>query len=407
MRSIWTIFANLSAICLLVLCLLGVFRPGLLDDLLSHRKPAPIEPQRPTATVKIIQTDTPKANLGLQYKPSSEIKHTLSTTIITSYADAVNLASPSVVSIYTTKIIASPFKGLRDVPSLRPFIIEQYNKKLNEPTDLGSGVIANAEGYILTNYHVVEAADSIEVALYDGRKFKAKFIGADPDTDLAVIKIEVPDLVPITYETSQNLSVGDVVLAIGNPFGVGQTTTMGIVSAIGRSGLGINTYENFIQTDASINPGNSGGALINVNGKLVGINTAIYADDEYGGSLGIGFATPADTALNILNQIITNGHVTRGWLGIEAQLVTSEVAKTLKLNDTTGVVIIRIEPGSPADKAKLKNGDVITAFNGSKVISVDHLMIDIASQKPGDTIKLTVFRDGHSDELEIVLESRE
>lgn len=293
------------------------------------------------------------------------------------------------------------------MPSLRPFIIEQYNKKLNEPTDLGSGVIANAEGYILTNYHVVEAADSIEVALYDGRKFKAKFIGADPDTDLAVIKIEVPDLVPITYETSQNLSVGDVVLAIGNPFGVGQTTTMGIVSAIGRSGLGINTYENFIQTDASINPGNSGGALINVNGKLVGINTAIYADDEYGGSLGIGFATPADTALNILNQIITNGHVTRGWLGIEAQLVTSEVAKTLKLNDTTGVVIIRIEPGSPADKAKLKNGDVITAFNGSKVISVDHLMIDIASQKPGDTIKLTVFRDGHSDELEIVLESRE
>lgn len=407
MRLIWTIFANLCAICLLVLCVLGILKPDYIRGYFTQTNPHLSEPQRPTATVKIQQFETPKANLGLQYKPSGEVKHTLTTTIITSYADAVALASPSVVSIYTTKIIASPFKGLRDVPSLRPFIIEQYNKKLNEPTDLGSGVIANAEGYILTNYHVVEAADSIEVALYDGRKFKAKFIGADPDTDLAVIKIDVPDLVPITYENSQSLNVGDVVLAIGNPFGVGQTTTMGIVSAIGRSGLGINTYENFIQTDASINPGNSGGALINVNGKLVGINTAIYADDDYGGSLGIGFATPADTALKILNQIITDGRVTRGWLGIEAQLVTSEVAKTLKLSDTTGVVIVSIAKNSPAEKAHLKNGDVITEFNGEKVISVDHLMIDIAAQKPGTTIKLKIYRNGHSEDLEIVLESRE
>lgn len=388
MQRVWSIFSQTVAVCLAIVFILATLRPAWVSALLFN---TPLRTQ-PTAMVKIQDA----SNNG-----------NLTTTIITSYADAVNLASPSVVNIYTTKKIVSSFKNLPDVPALRPFIQEQYNRqKLNEPTDLGSGVITTEDGYILTNYHVVEAADSIEVALYDGRKFSGQFIGADPDTDLAVVKINASNITPIPYDANEKLHIGDVVLAIGNPFGVGQTTTMGIISALGRSGLGINTYENFIQTDAAINPGNSGGALINVNGNLIGINTAIFSESASSGSLGIGFATPAGTALKIMHEIIETGHVSRGWLGLEPQAVTTDIAKAFNLLETRGVIIAAIVPNSPAAKAQLAVGDIIIELNNKPAISVNQLMNEVGSLKPGSRLQLKVLRGGKTIPAEVTLGER-
>lgn len=388
MQRVWSIFSQTVAVCLAIIFILATLRPAWVNTFLLD---TPLSKQ-PTAIVKIQEP-----NSSTQQKPS------LTTTIITSYADAVKLASPSVVNIYTTKKITTPFKNLTDVPALRPFIQEQ---QLNEPTDLGSGVIATADGYILTNYHVVEAADSIEVALHDGRKFAARFIGSDSDTDLAVLKIEVTDIKPIAYNPKEELHVGDVVLAIGNPFGVGQTTTMGIISALERSGLGINTYENFIQTDAAINPGNSGGALINVNGNLIGINAAIYSEERGGGSLGIGFATPAGTALKIMREIIDTGRVTRGWLGLEPQAITTDIAKAFNLKETRGVIIASIVRNSPAETAKLAVGDIVVEMNGKSVSGVNQLMNEIAGLKPETELTLTVLRAGKPTEVKVILGKR-
>ncbi|MDY3331302.1 MAG: trypsin-like peptidase domain-containing protein [Pelistega sp.] len=390
MQRVWSIFSQTAAVCLAIIFILATLRPAWVSSFLLD---TPLRKQ-PTATVKIQETTT------------SSQKPSLTTTIVTSYADAVELAAPSVVNIYTTKKITSPFKNLTDVPALRPFIQEQNNQQLNEPTDLGSGVIATADGYILTNYHVVEAADSIEVALYDGRKFPARFIGSDSDTDLAVLKIDVTDIKPIAYDAKEELHVGDVVLAIGNPFGVGQTTTMGIISALGRSGLGINTYENFIQTDAAINPGNSGGALINVNGNLIGINTAIYSEAQGSGSLGIGFATPADTALKIMREIIETGRVTRGWLGLEPQAVTTDIAKAFNLKETRGVIVASIVRNSPAETAKLAVGDIIMEMNGKHVIGVNQLMNEVAALKPEAELSLQVLRAGKLTNIKVILGKR-
>lgn len=277
---------------------------------------------------------------------------------------------------------------------------------LNNTTSLGSGVIASADGYILTNYHVVEAADSIEVALTDGRKSSARLIGADPDTDLAVLKIDLPDLVAIHPDSKQQLNVGDVVLAIGNPFGVGQTTTMGIISALGRTGLGINTYENFIQTDAAINPGNSGGALINVNGDLIGINTAIYSESEAGGSLGIGFATPAQTALKIMQEIIETGTVSRGWLGIEPQDITSDLAKAFNLDSTKGIIIASLIPNGPAGQAGLLVGDILLGMNDREIIDTDQMLNEIAGFPPKTEVKFKILRAGKPQDLTVTLGQR-
>ncbi len=392
MQRVWSIFSQTVAVCLAIIFILATLRPAWVSSFLLD---TPLRKQ-PTATVKI-QDNTPA---------SSNQKPSLTTTIITSYADAVTLAAPSVVNIYTTKKVSTPFKNITDVPALRPFIQEQQSQTLNEPTDLGSGVIATTDGYILTNYHVVEAADSIEVALHDGRKFAARFIGSDSDTDLAVLKIDVADIKPIAYDSKEQLHVGDVVLAIGNPFGVGQTTTMGIISALGRSGLGINTYENFIQTDAAINPGNSGGALINVNGNLIGINTAIYSEAQGSGSLGIGFATPADTALKIMREIIDTGRVTRGWLGLEPQAVTTDIAKAFNLKETRGVIVASIVRNSPAETAKLAVGDIIMEMNGKPVIGVHQLMNEIAAIKPEASLSLTVLRAGKPTEIKVTLGKR-
>lgn len=388
MQRVWSIFSQTLAVCLAIVFILATLRPAWVSAFLFNTSLR----TQPTAMVKI-QDSADKGNL--------------TTTIITSFADAVNLASPSVVNIYTTKKIVSSFKKLPDVPALRPFIQEQNDRqRLNEPTDLGSGVIATTDGYILTNYHVVEAADSIEVALYDGRKFPGKFIGADPDTDLAVVKIDASDITPIPYDADEKLHIGDVVLAIGNPFGVGQTTTMGIISALGRSGLGINTYENFIQTDAAINPGNSGGALINVNGNLIGINTAIFSESLGSGSLGIGFATPAGAALKIMREIIETGHVSRGWLGLEPQSVTTDIAKAFNLTETRGVIIASIVPNSPAAAAKLAVGDIIIELNNKPAISVNQLMNVVGSLKPGSKLPVKVLRGGKTIPVEVTLGQR-
>ncbi len=408
MQRIWLIFSQTVAICLAFIFVSATLRPAWVKGWLL---PADPPPPVPTATVKLQTPDTStpsKSAEGVQNtekaSDKSPEKAPVITTMVTSYAEAVKLAGPSVVNIYTTKNIVSPFKNLPDIPSLRPFIQDQ--KRLNDPTNLGSGVIASSQGYILTNYHVVEAADSIEVGLDDGRKFSAQLIGADPDTDLAVLKIDASQIKPIRVNEQQTLHVGDVVLAIGNPFGVGQTTTMGIISALNRTGLGISTYENFIQTDAAINPGNSGGALINIDGSLIGINTAIYSESDSSGSLGIGFATPAQTALKIMDEIIAHGKVRRGWLGLEPQDVTADIAKAFNLKQTRGVIIASMVNNGPAAKAGLMVGDIIIQLNTEPVTGVSQMMHDIASIPPQTAIRLKVLRGGKPVDLQVVLAER-
>ncbi len=272
-------------------------------------------------------------------------------------------------------------------------------------TALGSGVIVRKDGYLLTNYHVIEAADSIEVALNDGRSAPAELVGADPESDLAVLKIDLPNLATITFNGNHILKVGDVVLAIGNPFGVGQTTTMGIISALGRNRLGINIYENFIQTDAAINPGNSGGALIDTTGRLVGINTAIYS--ESGGSMGIGFATPIEIARKVMDEIVRTGGVKRGWLGVEPQDVTPELARAFGLDrDTRGVIIAGVMRDGPAARGGLKVGDIVQSVNGKRMTDTTSLLSEIAQLPPGQSAKLGVLRGGKPAELAVVVGTR-
>ncbi|HBO80006.1 MAG TPA: 2-alkenal reductase, partial [Cupriavidus sp.] len=271
-------------------------------------------------------------------------------------------------------------------------------------SSLGSGVIVSAEGYILTNHHVVDGADEIEVALTDGRKANAKVVGSDPETDLAVLKVTLKDLPAITLGRIENVKVGDVVLAIGNPFGVGQTVTMGIVSALGRSHLGINTFENFIQTDAAINPGNSGGALVDAQGNLLGINTAIYS--RSGGSLGIGFAIPVSTAKQVMESIISTGSVTRGWIGVEPQDLTPEIAESFGLEAKEGALIAAVVQGGPADKAGVKPGDVLVSVDNQSISDTTALLNAIAQLKPGAEAKMKVIRRGKPTELTVTIGKR-
>ncbi|MEQ6342884.1 MAG: Do family serine endopeptidase [Gammaproteobacteria bacterium] len=310
-----------------------------------------------------------------------------------SYSRAVELAAPSVVNIFTAKVVTQRSHPLFDDPSFRRF----FGDKLPAPgkrqeNSLGSGVIISAQGYILTNNHVVEGADEIKVGLHDGRSAEATIVGTDPETDLAVLKIVVDKLPSITISQSDAPRVGDVALAIGNPFGVGQTVTMGIVSATGRSELGINTFENFIQTDAAINPGNSGGALINAYGQLIGINTAIFS--RSGGSEGIGFAIPVSIAKNVMQQIVEHGHTVRGWLGIEAQDLTPELAESFGAKNVIGVVVAGVLPNSPASKGGMKSGDIITQVNDQNVTTAKDLVNAIAKITPGAETHLRGLRNG-------------
>lgn len=313
-----------------------------------------------------------------------------------SYADAVALAAPSVVNIYTATRSRDPRNAISDDPALDEFF--RGGPLLDDPrlnTSLGSGVILSNDGHILTNYHVVTGAEQIQVLLADGRDTAATLVGSDPESDLAVLKIELANLPNASLSTSTQLRVGDVVFAIGNPFGVGQTVTQGIISATGRSQLGLTTFENFIQTDAAINPGNSGGALVNASGEIIGINTAIFS--QSGGSMGIGFAIPADLAANVLNGIIENGRVVRGWIGVQIQDV---------LDPTTGVLVAGVMPQGPADQAGLTADDLITHLDDQRIEDVNDLLNRVAAKKPGSNLVLSGLRDGETLEWEITIGER-
>jgi len=324
-----------------------------------------------------------------------------------SYADAAQKAMPAVVNVFSSKDGSLPPDPRQNDPLFRYFFGDRNNnrKQQEQPAaNLGSGVIVSPEGYILTNQHVVDGADQIEIALSDGRTTNAKVIGIDPETDLAVLKINLPNLPSITLGRMDQTRVGDVVLAIGNPFGVGQTVTMGIISALGRNHLGINTFENFIQTDAPINPGNSGGALVDMNGNLLGINTAIYS--RSGGSLGIGFAIPVSTARSVLESIITTGTVTRGWIGVEPQDVTPEIADSFGLNQKSGAIVAGVLQGGPADKAGIKPGDILTTVNGEDITDTTRLLNVIAQIKPGTDAKVHLVRKNKGLDIDVMIGKR-
>jgi serine protease DegS len=322
-----------------------------------------------------------------------------------SYADAVTRAAPAVVNVHTAKVITRKVHPLLEDPIFQRFFGNRIGKSRHEiQTSLGSGVLISRQGYILTNNHVIDGADEIQVLLADGRHMQATVVGTDADTDVAVLHISAENLPAIVIGNSKRLRVGDVALAIGNPFGVGQTVTFGIISATGRDHLGINAFEEFIQTDAAINPGNSGGALINASGELIGINSAIYS--RTGGSQGIGFAIPINLAKGVMTQIIEQGHVVRGWLGIEAQDLTPQLAESFGLQSLDGVLISGVLRDGPADQAGLLPGDVITSINGRAVPDTSLAMKVISEQKPDTVIVLGGIREGSPVYLKVRVQQR-
>ena len=328
--------------------------------------------------------------------------------LVTSFAPIVKQAQPAVVSIAATKVVKANngdegLSPLFDDPRFREFFGQRGQGKPREQREqgLGSGVIVASDGYILTNNHVIEGASDIRVLTADKSELKARVVGADPKTDIAVVKVEAKNLPTLQFADSSQVQVGDLALAIGNPFGVGQTVTMGIISATGRGNLGIEDYEDFIQTDAAINPGNSGGALINANGELIGINTAILS--RAGGNQGVGFAVPANLAQTVMNQLLKNGKVIRGYLGVIIQPVTPELAKAFNLPTANGALIGEVTPDSPAAKVGLAQGDVITELNGVRVDDSRELRLKVSQFAPNSTVKLKVVRDGSPREVNITL----
>jgi len=374
MQRLWLLFSQAVTICVAALFVVSTFHPEWLPS------KGPLGGAAPPVTVtQQVATPAPAA----------------SDARTDSYYDAVNHAAPSVVSVFTSKEVRSaPFND----PLFRRFFGTE------RATGLGSGVIVSGTGYILTNNHVVEAADEIEVALPDGSRLLAQVVGTDPETDLAVLRVKADKLPAITFGSSDTLRVGDVVLAIGNPLGIGQTVTAGIVSAVNRSGLGINVFENFIQTDAAINQGNSGGALIDIRGNLVGINTAIVS--QSGGSIGIGFAIPATTTQMVLEQIVRTGTVARGWIGVEMQDVTAATAASFKLPGASGALISGVLKNGPADKAGVKPGDVLVSVNEKPVITAQSVLNAVAGLAPGSEAKLALKRQGKDLELNITVGKR-
>jgi serine protease DegQ len=341
---------------------------------------------------------------GVQVTSSATLHEApVSAPVQGSYREAAKRAMPAVVNIFTTKEAKGTGNPLLEDPLFRKFFGDQLEGS-EKQASLGSGVVVSPEGYILTNNHVVESAAEIEVALADGRKASAKVVGTDPETDLAVIKVNLPNLPSVTLGHVDQSRVGDVVLAIGNPFGVGQTVTMGIISALGRNHLGINTFENFIQTDAAINPGNSGGALIDSSGNLLGINSAIYS--RSGGSLGIGFAIPVSTVKTVMESIIKTGHVVRGWIGVEPQDITPELAESFGLSQKTGAIIAGVLKNGPADKAGIKPGDILVAIDGKPVNDTTDMLNMIAQLTPGNKAKMTVLRKNQQTALAVTIGKR-
>lgn len=382
MRRLWLLFAQAATICLAILLIVNTLKPEWLNKLPTSIKGLHINP----LTVPITESPINIVAPG-------------------SYREAAKHAMPSVVNIFTTKEVKQSPNPFFNDPLFRRFFGKNPNPKPQKQSSLGSGVIVSATGYIITNNHVVNSADEIDVVLSDGRKAIAKVVGTDPETDLALIKINLPNLPAITLGHIENASVGDVVLAIGNPFGVGQTITMGIISALGRNHLDINTFENFIQTDAAINPGNSGGALIDTNGNLIGINSAIFSQN--GGSLGIGFAIPISTVKSVMDGIITNGHVIRGWIGVEPQEITPDLAENFGVRENTGTLIAGVIRDGPADKAGVKPGDILTQVNDTKVTDRVTMMNLIAQLPPNKNAKLTFLRKGKPLTLEVLIGTRQ
>ncbi len=318
---------------------------------------------------------------------------------IASYHDAVARASQSVVNIYTTQLMAEhPYM---DDPVLRRFFeFHGGPSQGNGNTNLGSGVIVSEDGYIVTNAHVIEKADEITVSFNDGRKSRATVVGTDPDSDLAVIKVEMTGLTPLGFRENP-IRVGDLALAIGNPFGVGQTVTQGIISATGRTGLGVNKFEDFIQTDAAINPGNSGGALVDASGELVGINTVIFS--RSGGSMGIGFAIPTAIVEQVMNALIKDGRVSRGWLGIEIQ---SQLRDPTRLETSTGVEVLNVVNQGPADKSGLQVGDIILTIDGVEMTDANTLIQYVARKPPNTELNTQILRNGKNGQVKVLLEER-
>ena len=378
MRKTWLIFSQTVTVAVAVLFVVSTFKPQWIQAV-SWRQALP------GATVAVAPS-VPASSHGQAGGPNS-------------FRDAAQKAAPTVVSVVTSNSAAR--NPRRNDPWFRYFFGEQEGQP---QSGVGSGVIVSPEGYVLTNNHVVDHMDDIEVMLTDGRKASAKVIGTDPDTDLAVLKVDLDRLPSITFGNSDSLQVGDAVLAIGNPFGVGQTVTAGIVSALGRNQLGINTFENFIQTDAAINPGNSGGALVDVSGNLVGINSAIYS--RSGGNMGIGFAIPVSTARQVMESLIKDGQVTRGWIGVEPRDLTPEMAETFNLPVKDGVLITGVLHNGPAAQGGLKPGDVVVQVGGSAVANTTQLLNAVAALKPGNAAPIRVQRGSDMLSLNVVVAKR-
>ncbi|BDW10051.1 DegQ protease [Polynucleobacter sp. SHI8] len=395
-KRLWLIFAQAVTVFLAGYFVISTLKPGWLGN-----------SARPVQSVTVAESS-----------PNQDVSPG-------SYHEAVKKSMPAVVNVFSSKNEKLTPSKPNTNPHQRPkpkgkptpenqeewfnffFGDPQGGPTQDEPEfNTGSGVLISKEGLILTNHHVIEGADKIEIALGDGRKTIAKLIGSDPETDIAVLKIDLPDLPePIVLGNLSNVNVGDVVLAIGNPFGVGQTVTAGIVSALGRDHLGINTFENFIQTDAAINPGNSGGGLVDTKGQLIGINTAIFS--KSGGSMGIGFAIPVNLAKQVMESIVTNGAVTRGWMGVEPRDLSPEIIEAFKLpKDAKGVLISGILKNGPAELGGIKPGDILKEVNDEPIKDVRSLLNTVAALTPGSNTKVVVDRKGQSVVLSVAIGKR-
>jgi len=380
MRRLWLLFAQAATVGLALLFIVTTLKPEWLNKVPNSGA--------------LLQTSS---TIPILEAPSN-------TAAPVSYREAAKIAMPSVVNIFTTKEVKRRSNPLLNDPFFRRFFDEGGNAQPEKQSSLGSGVIVSPSGYIITNNHVVNSADEIDVVLSDDRTAIAKVVGNDPETDLALLKIDLPDLPAITLGHIEKASVGDVVLAIGNPFGVGQTITMGIISALGRNHLEINAFENFIQTDAAINPGNSGGALIDTNGNLLGINSAIFS--QSGGSLGIGFAIPVSTVKSVMEEIMKNGRVIRGWIGVEPQKITPELAEIFGVKGKTGILISAVVRGGPASQAGVKPGDILMKVNDTEVTDQTSMMNLVAQLPPNKKAKLTFLREGKMLIVDVLVGTR-
>jgi serine protease DegQ len=378
MRKLWLLFAQAVTMTLAALFVVSLVKP----DWLAWR----------THVVEVRESSPALATATPVLNPRA-----------LSFSDGAKKAIPSVVNISATRQVRRRNPLLED-PTFQRFFGERFQIPPETQLSLGSGVIVSREGYILTNDHVVEGVTEIRVTLHDGRTFDGKIVGSDPDTDLAVVRVSAGGLTPITFGQSEQAKVGDVVLAIGDPFSVGQTVTMGIVSAVGREIDRASPFGSFIQTDAAINPGNSGGALVDANGNLIGINTLIFS--RSGGYQGIGFAIPVSLAKRVLEQIIETGSVTRGWFGVDVADITPELADSLGLKGTKGAIIGAIERGSPAEKSGLKLGDIITSINGRPIPDINTALNAIAEVPPGKSVPVKLVRRNQEVTVDVLVGKR-